>query len=66
MRSFYRYIVREYCPDLNLLDIPTTPDDFFWYAERVNGRVAMLAMTSLLMAEFATHQSIFQLVGIFN
>ena len=66
MKEFFREIVKEDCPDLNLLDIPTNPDDFLWYAERVNGRVAMLTILSVLMAEFATKKSIFEIVGIFN
>jgi hypothetical protein len=66
MKEFFREIVKEYCPDLNLLDIPTNPDDFLWYAERVNGRVAMLTILSVLMAEFATKKSILEIVGIFN
>jgi hypothetical protein len=52
--------------DLNPLNIPTHPEDFLWYAERVNGRIAMLTITSVLMAEFATKESIFQLIGLFN
>ena len=66
MKEFFREIVKEYCPALNLLDIPTNPDDFLWYAERVNGRVAMLTILSVLMTEFATKKSIFEIVGIFN
>jgi len=66
MKEFFQEIVKEYCLDLNLLDIPTNPDDFLWYAERVNGRVAMLTIISVLMAEFATKKSIFEIVGIFN
>jgi hypothetical protein len=66
MKEFFQEIVKKYCPDLNLLNIPTNPDDFLWYAERVNGRVAMLTILSVLMAEFATKKSIFEIVGIFN
>jgi len=66
MKEFFQEIVKEYCPDLNLFDIPTNPDDFLWYAERVNGRVAMLTILSVLMVEFATKKSIFEIVGIFN
>ena len=66
MKEFFREVVKEYCPDLNLLDIPSHPDDFLWYAERVNGRVAMLTIISVLMVEFATKKSIFEIVGIFS
>ena len=40
--------ILEQCPDLKLWDIPTHPDDFLCYAERVNGRLAMLALTGIL------------------
>lgn len=66
MKEFFSYIVKEYCPDLHFFDVPTNPDDFLWYAERVNGRIAMIVLTSLLMAEFATKESVFTLIGIFN
>ena len=66
MKEFFREVVKEYCPDLNLLDIPSHPDDFLWYAERVNGRVAMLTILSVLMVELETKKSIFEIVGIFN
>jgi hypothetical protein len=41
-------LILERCPDLKFWKPPTHPDDFLWYAERVNGRLAMLALTSLL------------------
>ena len=66
VKAFLANVVKEYCPDLNPLTIPTHPEDFLWYAERVNGRIAMLTITSVLMAEFATKESIFQLIGLFN
>lgn len=66
VKAFLDNVIKEYCPDLNLLNIPTHPEDFLWYAERVNGRIAMLTITSVLMAEFATKESIFQLIGLFN
>jgi hypothetical protein len=66
MKEFFIELTKEYCPDLNLLDIPTNPDDFLWYAERINGRIAMLTIISVLMAEFATKKSIFEIIGLFN
>jgi hypothetical protein len=66
MKEFFVALTKEYCPDLNLLDIPTHPDDFLWYAERVNGRIAMLTITSVLMLEFATKKSIFEIIGLFT
>jgi hypothetical protein len=66
VKAFLANAIKEYCPDLNPLNIPTHPEDFLWYAERVNGRIAMLTITSVLMAEFATKESIFQIIGLFN
>jgi hypothetical protein len=66
VKAFLANAIKEYCPDLNPLNIPTHPEDFLWYAERVNGRIAMLTITSVLMVEFATKESIFQLIGLFN
>jgi hypothetical protein len=62
--SFLRYIAEE-LPDL-FGKIPTHPSDFLWYAERVNGRIAMITITTVLMLEFATKESIFSLIGLFN
>ena len=66
VKAFLANVIKEYYPDLNPLSIPTHPEDFLWYAERVNGRIAMLTIASVLMAEFATNESIFQLIGLFN
>jgi hypothetical protein len=66
MANFFLTFFKEKCPDLFAKNIPTHPDDFLWYAERVNGRIAMLTIVSVLMAEFATKQSVFQLIGLFN
>lgn len=66
MKDFFQAVIKEYCPDLYLNEIPTHPDDFLWYAERVNGRIAMLTIVSVLMTEFATKKSIFQIIGLFN
>jgi hypothetical protein len=33
-----------------------------WYAERVNGRVAMLVLSVVLLYEFTTHTSIWSLI----
>ena len=58
-------IVREYCPELKFWNIPTHPNDFVWYAERINGRLAMLAVTVLLSVELLNHKSIWELIGVF-
>jgi len=41
----------EQSPDLKFWDPPKHPSDFFWYAERVNGRLAMLTLTVLLVLD---------------
>jgi hypothetical protein len=66
MKEFFIEVIKEYCPDLSLGNIPTHPDDFLWYAERINGRIAMLTIVSVLMLEFATKKSIFEIIGLFN
>lgn len=66
MSNFFVCYILDKCPDLFIRNIPTHPDDFLWYAERVNGRVAMITILSILVAEFATKRSIFQLIGLFN
>jgi hypothetical protein len=66
MPTFLLHFFLEKCPDLFISNIPTHPEDFLWYAERVNGRIAMIAILSVLTAEFATKRSIFQLIGLFN
>jgi len=55
-------VVREWLPDLNFWDIPKDPDDYQWYAERVNGRAAMLAVVTILCIEGATKQSALQVI----
>jgi hypothetical protein len=47
-------VILEKCPDLKFWKPPTHPDDFIWYAERVNGRLAMLALTSILAWKYVT------------
>jgi hypothetical protein len=39
----------EYAPDLRFWKWHTNIDDHLWYAERVNGRLAMLALTFLFI-----------------
>jgi hypothetical protein len=66
MPRFLSRFLLEKCPDLFIFNIPTHPEDFLWYAERINGRIAMIAIVSVLTAEFATKRSIFQLINLFN
>jgi hypothetical protein len=43
----------EECPDLKFWKRHTNLDDHLWYAERVNGRIAMLTLTFLLLWNLA-------------
>ena len=48
-------------------DKPTEPHPAFgWtaYAERINGRFAMIGFLSLLVLEFITHQDFFTWMGL--
>jgi hypothetical protein len=56
--------IKEYCPDLTPNVLPWHPDDYIAYAERVNGRVAMLVLVSVLIIELASRQSIWSLVHV--
>ena len=52
------------CPDLLFWRVPTHPSDFIAYAERINGRLAMLAIVIILNTEFFTHESIWRTLNI--
>lgn len=52
----------EECPDLKFWKPPTHFNDFAWYAERVNGRLAMLVLTTTLVLELVSHKSILEIV----
>ena len=49
---------------------PTSPNDpapsFGWtrYAEKINGRFAMVGFAALLITEFITHQDFFTWIGL--
>jgi hypothetical protein len=58
-------IVNRYCPDLNISNLPTHPEDYLWYAERFNGRAAMLAVIFILQWELVTHKSIWEFIGVY-
>jgi hypothetical protein len=51
--AFWEWIL-EMSPDLRFWKWHTNFDDHLWYAERVNGRLAMLALTFLFIRCF-TH-----------
>lgn len=55
--------VFELAPDLKFWKWHTNMDDHLWYAERVNGRVAMLVLSVLLILEFIQHKSIWDLIN---
>jgi hypothetical protein len=57
-------IIKEFLPDLDLWNTPQNPDDFLWYAERVNGRAAMLTVLALLCVEFLTKTSVLHLIHV--
>ena len=54
--------IRTELVDLNIFNPPNHLKDFIWYAERVNGRVAMLTLTTVLILELATKNSIWSLI----
>jgi len=47
---------------LNIFNPPKEYEDFIWYAERVNGRVAMLTLTAVLILELINRTSIWSLI----
>jgi hypothetical protein len=55
-------VILEECPDLKFWERHSNWDDHIWYAERVNGRIAMLVLSVLLLYEFTTHTSIWSLI----
>ena len=57
-------IIKEYCPDLNFKSISTHPNDYLWFAERWNGRAAMLAVVFILQWELLSKQSIWHFLGV--
>jgi hypothetical protein len=57
-------LIKERMPDLNFMNPPTHPNDYFWYSERVNGRAAMLAVVFILFWELLTKQSVWKLIGV--
>ena len=57
-------IYKVYCPDLNLNNLPLHPEDYLWYAERWNGRAAMIAVLFILQWEWITGRSIWEFIGV--
>lgn len=54
--------VFEWAPDLRFWRWHTNMDDHLWYAERVNGRVAMLVLSVSLILELIQRKSIWEIV----
>jgi hypothetical protein len=54
--------IRTELVDLNIFNPPKDYEDFIWYAERVNGRVAMLTLTTVLILELINRTSIWSLI----
>ena len=59
--AIFQFIWEE-CPDLKFWKWHTNMGDHIWYAERVNGRVAMLVLSIVLILELVSHKSIWDLV----
>lgn len=56
----------ENCVDLKFWQLPNHPNDLLWYAERVNGRLAMITLVVVLHLELFRHESIWKIIGVFN
>jgi len=54
--------VYELVPELQFWKWHNNLDDHLWYAERVNGRIAMLVLSVLLILEFVQRKSIWDIV----
>ena len=54
--------VYELAPELQFWKWHNNLDDHLWYAERVNGRIAMLVLSVLLILEFVQRKSIWDIV----
>ena len=57
-------IWKEYLVDLHFNKIPSDIDDYMWYAERWNGRVAMIAIVIILQMELITKTSIWEVLHV--
>lgn len=63
LQAIARWLWEE-CPDLRFWKGHTNLDDHLWYAERVNGRVAMVTLSILLVLELISHKSIWDILQI--
>ena len=60
-QAIFQWLVEE-CSELKFWKSHTNLDDHIWYAERVNGRLAMIVLTTVLILEFVSHESIWDLI----
>jgi hypothetical protein len=60
----FKEIWNEYLVDLHVNKIPLHPQDYIWFAERWNGRVAMIVIVVVLQLEFIYKVSIWELIGV--
>jgi hypothetical protein len=60
----FKGIWDNYLVDLHPNKIPWHPDDFISYAERWNGRIAMLAVITILQLELIYKISIWELIHV--
>ena len=54
----------EYCTEIRFWQKHHNFDDHIWYAERVNGRLAMIVLSVVLILELVSHQSIWDLINV--
>lgn len=54
--------VVEHCTEIRFWERHDNFDDHIWYAERVNGRLAMVTLTIILILELVSHHSIWDLI----
>ena len=54
--------VAEHCTEIRFWERHDNFDDHIWYAERVNGRLAMVTLTIILILELVSHHSIRDLI----
>lgn len=56
--------VVEHCTEIRFWERHDNFDDHIWYAERVNGRLAMVTLTIILILELVSHHSIRDLIYV--
>lgn len=59
----FKMIWDECLVDLHIQTLPWTPEDFIAFAERWNGRFAMVGILLILQLELTYHMSIWEFLG---